>query len=79
MVGIWSKNAKPEITMRKLLYKNGFRFRLHQKNPRNPDIVLKRFKIIIFVNGSFLHRHDCEMFFPKKPKEILKKQIRQKL
>ena len=57
---IRSKNTKPELTVRSFLHKNGYRFRLHQKNlPGNPDIVLKKYKAIIKVNGCFWHHHHC--------------------
>jgi len=64
MAAIKSKNTKPEVKLRSLLHKNGFRFRLHQKNlPGKPDIVLPKYKIAIFVNGCFWHGHDnCKHF-----------------
>jgi DNA mismatch endonuclease (patch repair protein) len=53
---IKSKNTKPEIAVRKFLHKNGFRFRLHVKDlPGKPDLVLPRYKTVIFVNGCFWH------------------------
>ncbi len=58
MAAIKSKNTKPEIEVRKLLHSMGYRFRLHMKDlPGNPDIVLKKYKTVIFVNGCFWHRH----------------------
>jgi len=57
---IRSKNTKPEIYVRSFLHKNGYRFRLHQNNlPGKPDIVLKRHKVVINVNGCFWHQHNC--------------------
>ena len=58
MAAIRSTNTKPEIAVRKLLHAMGYRFRLHQKAlPGNPDIVLRKHKTVIFVNGCFWHRH----------------------
>lgn len=52
------KNTKPELVVRSLLHKMGFRFRLNgSKYPGNPDLILKRFKTVIFVNGCFWHKH----------------------
>lgn len=53
-----SKNSKPEIIVRRFLYSQGFRYRLHRKDlPGKPDIVLKKYNTIIFVNGCFWHGH----------------------
>ena len=58
MRGIRSKNTKPEILMRKLLFEQGFRYRLHRKDlPGKPDIVLPKWDAAIFVHGCFWHRH----------------------
>ncbi|MDB5284394.1 MAG: vsr [Bacteroidota bacterium] len=61
MKKIKGKNTKPEMILRSHLFKQGYRFRLHQKNlPGKPDIVLKKFKTAIFVHGCFWHFHaDC--------------------
>jgi len=58
---IKSIDTKPEILVRKYLFKHGFRFRLHSKTlPGKPDIVLRKYKTVIFVNGCFWHGHkDC--------------------
>lgn len=59
---IKSKNTKPEMKVRSFLHKNGFRYRLHQKDlPGKPDIVLKKYKTIIFVHGCFWHGHYLEV------------------
>jgi len=56
---IKGKNTKPEMYVRKLLFSNGFRYRLHSLNlPGKPDIVLPRYKTVIFVNGCFWHGHE---------------------
>ena len=58
MSAIKSKNTKPEVEVRKLLHSMGFRFRLHKKDlPGSPDIVLPKYKTVIFVHGCFWHRH----------------------
>ena len=65
---IKGKNTKPELIVRKFLFKNGFRFRLNVKDlPGKPDIVLPKFKTIVFVNGCFWHGHDnCKYFVVPK-------------
>ena len=64
MSQIRSKNTKPELLVRKNLFSNGFRYRLHKKNlPGSPDIVLSKYKTVIFVNGCFWHGHEgCKYF-----------------
>ena len=58
MSRIQSGHTKPEIIVRSLLHNMGYRFRLHRKDlPGKPDIVLPRYKSVIFVNGCFWHRH----------------------
>ncbi len=63
-------NTKPEMLVRKFLFSKGFRFRLHSLNlPGKPDIVLSRYKTVIFVNGCFWHGHeDCKYFVVPKTK-----------
>lgn len=68
MSRIRAKNTRPEIRVRSLLHKKGYRFRLHDSTlPGTPDIVLKKHNVVIFVNGCFWHRHnDCKRsFLPK--------------
>lgn len=63
MAGIRGKNTKPEILIRRLLHRRGFRFRLHVKDlPGKPDIVLPKYRAIVLVNGCFWHGHDCALF-----------------
>jgi DNA mismatch endonuclease (patch repair protein) len=64
MSRIRSKDTKPEMLVRKFLFKNGFRYRLHGKDlPGKPDIVLPKYKTVIFVNGCFWHYHKgCRYF-----------------
>lgn len=59
MSRIRSKNTKPEILVRKYLFKKGFRYRLNVKKlPGTPDIVLSKYKTVIFVHGCFWHGHE---------------------
>lgn len=62
MARIKGKNTKPEMLVRSLLHQMGYRFRLHSaKLPGKPDIVLPRYKAVIFVHGCFWHGHaDCK-------------------
>lgn len=63
MRAIRGKNTSPELTLRKLLFARGFRFRLHVKTlPGNPDIVLPKYRVAIFVHGCFWHGHNCYLF-----------------
>lgn len=63
MSGIRGRNTKPEILVRSLLHRQGFRFRLHARDlPGKPDIVFPRFRAVIFVHGCFWHGHDCRLF-----------------
>jgi len=58
MSRIRCKDTKPEIIIRSLLHRMGFRFRLHRKDlPGKPDIVLPKYKTVIFVHGCFWHGH----------------------
>ncbi|MCG5517221.1 very short patch repair endonuclease [Ectothiorhodospira sp. 9100] len=59
MSGIQARNTKPEIIVRKALFRAGFRFRLHRKDlPGTPDIVLPGRGVVIFVHGCFWHVHE---------------------
>lgn len=59
MAGIQGKNTRPEITVRKYLHARGYRYRLHRKNlPGKPDLVLAKYRLVIFVHGCFWHRHE---------------------
>lgn len=63
MSHIRSTNSKPEETVRKHLFAHGFRYRKNVKKlPGKPDIVLPKYKTVIFVNGCFWHKHDCPRF-----------------
>lgn len=64
MASIHAKNTKPEIIVRKYLWRHGFRYRLNNPRlPGHPDIVLRKYRTCIFVNGCFWHGHDgCKYF-----------------
>lgn len=70
MSKIKGKDTKPEILVRKFLFSEGFRYRLHKKNlPGTPDIVLNKYKTVIFVHGCFWHGHDnCKYYVVPKTK-----------
>ena len=61
MSKIGPKNTRPEIATRSILHRLGYRFRLHRKDlPGSPDIVLPRFRAVVFVHGCFWHGHRCK-------------------
>ena len=79
MSQIKGKNTKPEVLVRKFLFSKGFRFRLNVKSlPGKPDIVLPKYKTIIFINGCFWHGHEgCKFFvLPKTRTEWWDEKIR---
>ena len=70
---IHGKDTKPEEIVRKFLFSNGFRYRKNDKRyPGTPDIVLPRYKTVIFVNGCIWHGHECCRYFvvPKSNTEF---------
>lgn len=63
MSHVRAKNTVPEMTVRRLMHRLGFRYRLHRQDlPGRPDIVLPRYRAAIFVHGCFWHGHDCSLF-----------------
>lgn len=77
MSGIRGKDTKPELIVRKALFREGFRYRLHDKRlPGKPDLVLPKYNAVIFVHGCFWHGHDCHLFkWPKTRKDFWRKKI----
>ena len=77
MSKVKGKNTKPELAVRKWLWANGYRYRLHKKDlPGKPDIVFSGRKKVIFIHGCFWHKHDCGHFsWPKTNTEFWKKKI----
>jgi len=62
MACIRKADTRPELAVRRLLHRLGFRFRLHQRNlPGTPDVVLPRYRTVIFVQGCFWHQHSCAL------------------
>lgn len=75
---IKNKNTKPEDIVAKFLFSRGFRYRRHVKNlPGTPDIVLKKYNTVIFVNGCFWHMHEgCKNFvWPKDNEEFWRNKL----
>ncbi|SKD08547.1 T/G mismatch-specific endonuclease [Chitinophaga ginsengisegetis] len=68
MSQIKGKDTKPEILVRRYLHAKGFRYRLHVKTlPGKPDLVLTKYKTVIFINGCFWHGHkDCRYYVVPK-------------
>ncbi|WP_424992251.1 very short patch repair endonuclease [Oceaniradius stylonematis] len=63
MSGIRNRDTKPEMVIRRMLHRAGFRYRLHDRTlPGCPDLVLPRRKAVVFVHGCFWHGHDCHLF-----------------
>lgn len=78
MSAIKGKNTKPELLVRKFLFSRGFRYRLnHPRLPGHPDIVLRKYRTVIFVNGCFWHGHQrCKYFvLPKSNVEFWQNKI----
>jgi DNA mismatch endonuclease (patch repair protein) len=81
MSKISGKETKPEILVRKYLFANGFRYRKNDKRfPGKPDIVLPKYKTIIFIHGCFWHGHNCKRGkLPETRKSFWKKKISQNI
>jgi DNA mismatch endonuclease (patch repair protein) len=63
MRAIRNKNTLPEMQIRRQLFARGFRYRLHVKSlPGSPDLVLSRYRVVVFVHGCFWHGHGCHLF-----------------
>ena len=78
MTAIRSKNTKPELYFRKLLFAQGYRYSLNSKNiPGHPDIYMRKYNTAIFVHGCFWHRHErCKYaYMPKSRVEFWQKKF----
>jgi DNA mismatch endonuclease (patch repair protein) len=77
MSGIRGKDTRPELVVRKALHAAGFRYRLHDKGlPGRPDIVLPKWRAVIFIHGCFWHGHDCHLFkWPKTREDFWRAKI----
>lgn len=79
MASIPSKGTKPELIVRHYLFNHGFRYRInHPRLPGHPDIVLRMYRTVIFVNGCFWHGHEeCRSYvMPKSRSEYWKEKIK---
>ena len=77
MAAIRGKNTKPEIIVRRGLWKRGFRYRLnHRRLPGHPDLVLRKYRTCIFVNGCFWHGHEGCSRVPSTNREFWEAKIR---
>jgi len=72
MSRIRGTNTDPEIRVRSLLHRLGYRFRLHGRDlPGKPDIVLRKYNAVVLVHGCFWHRHGCKWtYVPKSNKDF---------
>lgn len=62
MQAVHSKNTKPEVIVRRELFKRGFRYRLYRKDlPGTPDLFILKYNVIVFINGCFWHQHGCKL------------------
>lgn len=80
MSRIKGKNTKPELKVRSMLHRLGYRFRLHRKDlPGSPDIVLPKYKTVFFVHGCYWHRHEgCRFAYnPKSRVEFWTKKFKE--
>jgi DNA mismatch endonuclease (patch repair protein) len=77
MAKVRTKNTAPEVLVRRLLHRAGFRFRCHYRNlPGSPDIILPKYRAIIFVHGCFWHGHKCKRgALPSSNKQFWEKKI----
>lgn len=77
MSHIRSTNSKPEEKVRKFLFSKGLRYRKNVRSlPGCPDLVFRKYKTVVFVNGCFWHHHDCGRFvWPSSNEEYWHKKI----
>ena len=80
MSRIKSKDTKPELAIRSLLHRMGYRFRVHVKDlPGHPDVVLPKWRTVVLVHGCFWHRHmECPFaYMPKSRKAFWSRKFRE--
>ncbi len=78
MAGIRGENTQPELIVRKYLFNKGFRYRLHNKRlTGKPDLVLPKYRSVVFIHGCFWHRHPgCKYAYtPKSNRVFWKKKL----
>lgn len=62
MQAVHSKNTKPEIIVRRELFRRGFRYRLYRRDlPGTPDLFILKYGVVVFINGCFWHQHGCKL------------------
>lgn len=76
MSRIRGRDTKPEMVVRRWLWRQGFRYRLYVKSlPGRPDIVMRKWRTVIFVNGCFWHGHECQKHRPATNAEFWRDKI----
>ena len=67
MKAVHSEDTKPEVMVRRSLFKAGFRYKLHRHDlPGSPDLFILKYGVVVFINGCFWHQHGCK--FTSRPK-----------
>lgn len=82
MARVRSRNTKPELAVRSMLHRMGYRFRLHRKDlPGKPDVVLPRYRTVVFVHGCFWHQHTgCKKAtLPKRNSEFWEAKLKRNI
>lgn len=77
MAAIKGADTKPELIIRRRLFAKGYRYRLRAKNlPGKPDLVFRKYKSVLLINGCFWHGHECSLFrWPKTREEFWRDKI----
>lgn len=77
MAQVTSRNTVPEIYVRRAIHRSGYRFSLHSRNlPGAPDVILPKYKMVIFIHGCFWHWHGCKRSrMPSSNKDYWTKKI----
>lgn len=77
MSGIRAADTKPELQIRRLLHGAGYRYRLHERSlPGSPDLVLRKYRAVVFIHGCFWHGHGCHLFkWPTTRREFWEQKI----
>lgn len=77
MAAVRARDTKPELVIRKALHGAGLRYRLNVRDlPGKPDIVLPRYRAVVFVHGCFWHRHECDLFrWPQSRTEFWREKL----
>ena len=77
MAAIRAANTRPELLLRRALFAQGFRYKLHDKRlPGQPDLVFPKYRALVFVHGCFFHGHECAAFrWPSTRQEFWRSKI----